>query len=327
MPSSPPKNVSALSSRAKRGICFCGILSWLLLPASISAQNPPTRPRITGIDHVRIDVSDSRKSSRFHESLIGIRAELPTSCLDASRPCFLLGWLRNQGIELEKAPAIATKNRLAEIAFRTDEVAQLRRYPVSHGVTASTISKDTHDKHAWDAHFEVQDPEGNPISFIQRFAYPIDDPPPAAPWYGQLIHVGLIVHDRAAEDRLYKDILGFHVYWHGGRKDDEASWVDMQVPNGTDWIEYMLNVPADVDQHTIGVMNHIAVGVPDIHAADEQLRENGWSGNEQPKIGRDGKWQLKLYDPDDTRVELMEFTPTRKPPCSAYTGPHPGQHP
>jgi hypothetical protein len=70
-------------------------------------------------------------------------------------------------------------------------------------------------------------------------------------------------------------------------------------------------------------MNHIALGVPDIHAAEKQLRANGWNGTEQPKIGRDGKWQLNLYDPDETRVELMEFTPVQKPCCSDYTGPHP----
>jgi hypothetical protein len=74
-------------------------------------------------------------------------------------------------------------------------------------------------------------------------------------------------------------------------------------------------------------MNHIALGVPDIHAAREQLIKNDWKPGEDPKIGRDGKWQLNLYDPDDTRVELMEFTPTQKPCCSEYTGPHPGPKP
>jgi len=42
-----------------------------------------------------------------------------------------------------------------------------------------------------------------------------------------------------------------------------------------------------------------------------------------PKFGREGKWQLNLYDPDGTRVELMEFTPVEKPCCSDCTGPHP----
>jgi hypothetical protein len=37
---------------------------------------------------------------------------------------------------------------------------------------------------------------------------------------------------------------------------------------------------------------------------------------EKPEIGRDGKWQLNLYDPNFTRVELMEPKPVRKPCCS-----------
>jgi hypothetical protein len=114
------------------------------------------------------------------------------------------------------------------------------------------------------------------------------------------------------------------VYWHGGRTENETSWVDMQVPDGTDWLEYMLNVPANASHKTLGVMNHIALGVPDIHAAQQQLIKNGWKQTEEPKIGRDGKWQLNLYDPDETRVELMEFKPTKEPCCSSYTGPHPG---
>jgi len=43
----------------------------------------------------------------------------------------------------------------------------------------------------------------------------------------------------------------------------------------------------------------------------------------EPRIGHDGKRQLNLYDPGQTRVELMEFTPVEKPRCSEYTGAHP----
>ena len=139
----------------------------------------------------------------------------------------------------------------------------------------------------------------------------------------RLIHAGFIVRDRALEDSFYKDILGFHLYWHGGMKDDETNWVSMQVPDGTDWIEYMLNVSPDADKHTVGIMNHIAIGVSDIEAENFAVRKNGIAAPEQPKIGRDGKWQLNLYDPDDTRVEFMEFTPVQKPCCSEFTGPHP----
>jgi predicted enzyme related to lactoylglutathione lyase len=70
-------------------------------------------------------------------------------------------------------------------------------------------------------------------------------------------------------------------------------------------------------------MNHIALGVADIQAAKQQLVKNGASLSEEPKLGRDGKWQLNLYDPDDTRVEFMEFKPKEKPCCSEYSGTHP----
>jgi hypothetical protein len=40
-------------------------------------------------------------------------------------------------------------------------------------------------------------------------------------------------------------------------------------------------------------------------------------------MGRDGKWQANLYDPDGTRVELMEFQPVTKPCCSNFTASSP----
>jgi hypothetical protein len=110
-------------------------------------------------------------------------------------------------------------------------------------------------------------------------------------------------------------------------KDDETSWVAMQVPDGTDWVEYMLGISPTADKHTLGVMNHISLGIPDIHAISNQIVKAGVTPTESPKIGRDGKWQLNLYDADDTRVEFMEFTPTQKPCCSEFTGPHPGPQP
>jgi len=296
--------------------------SFLCLP--LAAQDKPSRPKITGIDHVRISVTDLGNSRQFYAKLFGIRPN-GGACDDKSGRCFTVGKQGNQRIELEHAPASGTKNRIAEIAFATDDVEKMRNYLVAHGVSASKISKYRYDKQIIEAHFEVRDPEGNPISFIQRFFYAIDDFGFGDPWFVRIIHAGMIVRDRASEDKFYKDILGFHVYWHGGMKDDETNWVDMQVPDGTDWLEYMLNVSPEADHHTRGVMNHIAIGTSDIKAATEHLREVGAVPIlEQPKIGRDGKWQLNLYDPDDTRVEFMEFTPVQKPCCSDYTGPHPG---
>jgi len=106
-------------------------------------------------------------------------------------------------------------------------------------------------------------------------------------------------------------------------KDDQTDWVDMQVPRRERLDRIYAHVSPAADKNLRGVMNHFAVGVPDIESCIIRINKNGMKLTEQPQIGRDGKWQLNLYDPDDTRVELMEFTPVEKPCCSDYTGPHP----
>jgi len=143
-----------------------------------------------------------------------------------------------------------------------------------------------------------------------------------------LIHAGFVVYHRDAEDRFYRDIFGFHLYWHGASNDGHPDeWVAMQVPDGTDWLEYMLNQPEHMDLRLTGIMNHISLGVTDMKKAQARMESHGWKphGDEAPEIGRDGKWQLDVFDPDLTRVELMEFRPTQKPCCFDFTGQHPSE--
>jgi len=90
----------------------------------------------------------------------------------------------------------------------------------------------------------------------------------------------------------------------------------MRVPDGTDWLEYMMNVNNPTPR-TLGVMNHLALGVPSVEKAVETLKARGVNPDLlKPKIGRDGKWQLNLYDPNLTRAELMEPEPVQTPCCS-----------
>ena len=281
------------------------------------AQDAPKRPRITGIDRIRLYVTDVDESRDFYSKLIGVRAG-GSICSDTPHPCLTVGY-RFQSLELEKAPGGGTKNWLSSIVFATDDVSQMRRYLVAHGVTVSRIHRDSYDKHTYAAHFDVRDPEGNPISFIQRFSLAVDDFRPNVP----IIHAGFVVNDMAAENRFYVDVLGFKLYWYGGMKDDGVDWYELQVPDGDNWIEYMLNIPSTADHKALGAQNHFSFGVRNIEAAAEQLRKNGAEKIAGPGIGRDGKRGLNVYDPDDTRVEVTEFTPAREPCCHAYTAAHP----
>jgi len=57
------------------------------------------------------------------------------------------------------------------------------------------------------------------------------------------------------------------------------------------------------------------------------LNRNGCEGPNCSKtqMGRDGKVQLNLYDPDLSRVEFMEFKPSGTICCSEILGRAPGE--
>ena len=286
----------------------------LLLPSLVFA--PPQPPPIAGLHFVRFYAADVALSTKFYRQTLKLN-ELSSGCSNLVFACFRVNDF--QQIEITNTNPPDTANLILALGLYTKDAASLREYLLSRGLNPAPL-QSTKFGVPW---FEIFDPERHLLVFHSSSIVLSSILGEIAPAADRIIHAGFVVHDREAEDKFYKDILGFHVYWHGGMKEGEDNWVDMQVPDGTDWIEYMLRVPENASHKTLGVMNHIALGVPDIHKAQEQLIKNGWKGTEEPKIGRDGKWQLNLYDPDETRVELMEFTPTKDPCCAPYTGPHP----
>jgi catechol 2,3-dioxygenase-like lactoylglutathione lyase family enzyme len=289
-----------------------------MIALPISVFGATERPEITGIALVRLRASNMDASRAFYAKTLGL-TQAAKGCFSPSESatCFIVN--SAQQIELVPSDPAENKNAVEAIGYHVRDAKTMRDYLTARDVKCSEVKRsDSGEKY-----IEVQDPEGHRILLLSPGTGTISSVA-ISPLSNQIIHAGFVVHDRAAEDAFYKDILGFRLYWHGGMKDDETSWVAMEVPNGTTWLEYMLNISPTANHHTLGVMNHISLGVTDIKAADARLVKNGWKPTEEPKIGRDGKWQLNVYDPDDTRVEYMEFKPAQKPCCSEFTGPHPG---
>jgi catechol 2,3-dioxygenase-like lactoylglutathione lyase family enzyme len=302
--------------RIARGsvLAFAAVFA-LSISHAASGQTAPVRPKITGIDHVRLYVSDVAKSRAFYADVLG----LPTSggnCTGDPRPCFAVNAV--QYVELESVPSPAPQNWVAEVAFTTDDAEGLRKYLGAHGVTAGAISND-----GGAPRFNVSDPEGNRIAFVQRAAKAADFKISAKQLGSRMIHAGYVVKDRAAEDKFYRDILGFRTYWYGGFKDNDVDWFELQVPDGSDWIEYMLNIPANADHKEMGEQNHFSLGVKDADVAAAEFKKRGWKKLDGPEVGRDGKNSIDAFDPDGTRVEVMEFTPRQTPCCHAYEAAHP----
>jgi catechol 2,3-dioxygenase-like lactoylglutathione lyase family enzyme len=303
----------------KRFVLCLFVLSW----GCAFAQQAPKRPKITGIDHVDFYTTDAAANRELYAGVLSL--PLLIGSHDALEPRqiqrFVVG---DQWVGYSPAPDAKFTDRMDHIAFRTENCAELRSYLGTKGVKASQTCIGLADGGQG---FMVDDPEGHRIEFVQVPTLERLQGPTCCPVSRRLIHAGFIVHDRDAEDHFYKDILGFHLYWQGGMKAGQTDWVAMQVPDGTDWLEYMLNVEANPDLGTSGVMNHISLGVSDMKAAQTKLEGHGWKphGDEHSQMGKDGKWQLNLFDPDQTRIELMEFTPKEKPCCSEFKGKHPSE--
>jgi lactoylglutathione lyase len=278
-----------------------------------------------GVAHIRLKTNNLAASREFYTHVLGFQEPLAFQEFSGGPSLTVFKVNDHQYIELVSEPQNSTGDRLVDIAFETTDAVALRGYLASQGVAVpDRLGPESNG----DLSFTVKDPDGHSVEFFQyapgglearnfgnfRFDTSVSQ---------RIIHVGVTVHDRAAADRFYKDVLGFRLMWQGGMTDSRTDWVDMRVPEGTDWLEYMLNVDHP-SPHTLGVMHHLALGVASMQQAYATVSERGYHG-EKPQIGRDGKWQLNLYDPvydpDGTRVELMEAKPVRAPCCSPMIAP------
>jgi catechol 2,3-dioxygenase-like lactoylglutathione lyase family enzyme len=283
-----------------------------------------TRPAITGLSHVTFYADDISKSEAFYEGLLGWDRVPAAGAGSGVR--FYANHL--QYIELLSPPKPGMIDRMDSIGFLTSDAEALRRYLSAHGVVVpSAITVETDGSRS----FLTRDPEGNRIEFTQ----PGNHSPRAPESVSQrlsthIIHAGLVAHDRTVLDHFYKDLLGFRLYWQGGAKAGQTDWVMMQVPDGTDWLEYMLYLPAAPSRGQLAGAYHFAPGVVSVTELQKRLIARGWTPAAQerpPLLAFDGKWQLDLFDPDGTRVEFMEFHPVREPCCAPFTAPQPDPSP
>lgn len=307
------------------GLGRSAALAGAVLAAAIvglSAQAPASRPRITGIDHLVIRVSDAHAAQRFYGDVLGLRGLIggvvagcppgptcgdgpPSRNVVGPRLQFEVG--ARQRLYVEAGLPAGEDERLRLLAFATPDLEALAAHLTAKGV-AVTRGPET-------GTILVSDPDGHPLAFVERpWPPPARTPGPGASKVRpaistRILHAGLTVRDEAAANRFYKDVLGFSEIWRGGRTEGATDWINMRVPDGTDYLEYML-VSAPPDRRQRGVLHHVALLVPDMQAAWEAVgarvpaEERARTG--PPNVGRNGRWQLNLYDADGTRTELME---------------------
>ncbi len=303
-----------------------------LTAAAQLPDKPIARPRITGISHIAVYASNPTATDHFYVDVVGAVRQA-----DPENPRGVRYALSNtQFIEVLPLPEGAGINRLDHTAWNIDDAETMRRYLGAKAWKVPGQVEKGADGSRW---FTVKDPEGNKVEFVQLPEHP--KPLPAPNSIGQhIIHVGYMVHNRAVEDTFYRDLLGFKPYWFGGMVEGRIDWVSQQSPDSHDWLEYMLTygntpvaasagIPAGMSQHDLGVLDHLSIGVDSVDAAFRTLRDagrlKGVDAQEHTQMGKDGKGQFNLFDPDGIRLELMNFHATEKPCCSPFTADDPAE--
>jgi catechol 2,3-dioxygenase-like lactoylglutathione lyase family enzyme len=280
-------------------------VSWtafVLVAASCVGQSRPAdRPAILGISHMAVYASDAAKTEHFYVHDIGLKKGEDPENGNGVR--YYVN--EEQFIEVLPLPGDAGANRLDHLAYLTANAEQMRAYLGAKGVTVPDAVKKGSDDSAW---FDVQDPEGNKVEFVQPPAKLLGMKSTAALYTltGGRSHraADYSCGDVRAQSRergfkFYREILGFKPYWYGGMHANHTDWISQQVPDGHDWVEYMV-------YNGTGIAgSHLAAAAGGAEPLLTGRGEHGDDGDDavesedrlgdaapRPQIGRDGKWQF-----------------------------------
>jgi catechol 2,3-dioxygenase-like lactoylglutathione lyase family enzyme len=269
------------------------------------------RPKILGVAHFAVFVSDLAKARDFYQGLLGYEEPFTLPAADGAVEIAFVKINDTQWIELFNRPS-AGQGQLNHIALYTDDAERMRAYLGSRGVNvpASVPKGRTGNKN-----FMIKDPDGHAVEIVeyQPDSWTAKDSGrhlPASRIAERAMHVGILVGNLERADAFYGGILGFREFWRGSAANSKTlSWVNMQVPDGSDYIEFMLydEMPAPENR---GSAHHICLVVPNADDAIVKLHERPARKAYQRllsiRTGINRKRQINLFDPDGTRVELME---------------------
>jgi lactoylglutathione lyase len=278
---------------------------------------------------VALWVHDLAASRAFYRGYLGF--DEPYSLTDASG-AVSIAWIKindRQSVELfPVGPATpAGGDSLYHVALETDDAQGMLAYLASRGVRGpggAPLPAVARAGRIGNLNYFTEDPDGHTIEFTQylgtgwtranagKFM-------PAGRISARMSHAGFVVRDLGASLRFYRDILGFTEFWRGSSDGKTLSWVNL-----TDYIELML-VGSPPDTGRLHVLNHLCLEVPDAAAAAAQLASRELPPGCRPtnplRTGVNRKRQVNCYDPDGTRVEVMEASTVDGRPAPSFPAP------
>ncbi|WP_047489733.1 VOC family protein [Terriglobus sp. TAA 43] len=299
------------------------ILVSLLTVGAVVAQ-AQQRPKIMGIAHVAYASHEIDASRAFYRDWLGL--EEVNAWMSEGKLAFTFFKINDrQFVELTPEKGAGT-DRFGDVSFETNDAEAMRRYLAAKGVV---VPKEVTQGRIGNVAFKIVDPAGHQVEFVQYMPQgkTVQD-------FGKhlgperisthMTHTGLIVTDLDPEYRFYTQVLGFTETWRGSSDGKVLSWINLKMPDSTDYVEFMLYKDAP-EPTKRGGAHHICLVVPSVPEAVAKLKTRPYAATykhplEDDHVGKNRKRQSNLFDADGTRTELMEPTTidgTVTPPSTA----------
>jgi catechol 2,3-dioxygenase-like lactoylglutathione lyase family enzyme len=306
------------------------LLATVLATTLLSAQQQPAqlkRPRITGVAHIALFVHDIEQSRAYYRDFLGYQEVFSLNNTDGSLSLTFVKINDRQYIELFPETAPGT-DRLNHISIEVDDAEAMRAYLGSKGVK---VPEKVGKGRIGNSNFNVKDPDGHTVEIVQYepTGWTIRDKGKAldGPRIStRMMHLGILVGALEPAMQFYRDILGMEEIWRGSRDNKRLDWVNMKVPDGSDYIEFMLydQIPAPTAR---GSQHHICLEVSDLDKSLADLQQRpaakAYTRPMEIRTGINRKRQLNLFDPDGTRSELMESKTVDGKPAASSQAPPP----
>jgi catechol 2,3-dioxygenase-like lactoylglutathione lyase family enzyme len=311
-----------------RLVIGCILLS-LILSCAVARSETPRRPRILGIAHVAFYVSDLAKARAFYKDFLGYDEPFSLKRPDGADRIAFIKINDQQYLELfAENPRQPELGRLNHVAVYVDSASQMRDYLAARGIKVpDTVGKGKTGNY----NFTITDPDGHGVEFVE---YQPDSQTgrnqgkfmPASRVSNHILHAGILVGAVEPAMKFYRDLLGFREFWRGSADGVQLSWINMRVPDGDDYIEFMLYQDAPTAEQ-LGGKNHVCLLTQDVQKSaaelDSRPARKAYSRSIEVHVGKNRRLQANLFDPDGTRIELMEPTTLDGQPAVTSHAPPP----
>ena len=308
---------------------FIRLICWLASLVTFASAEEARRPRVTGIAHAAFYVDDMKEAVAFYTEFLGYEVPYTLPLPSGGE----LVWIKindRQSVELFPGAAVAKgSDRLSHIAIETDDADAMRLYLQAKGFK---VPDKTPVGKSGNKNFTISDPDGNRVEIVEYLptgwtAREIGKFQSGPRVSTKLRHVGVKVGDLDSAMAFYGEVLGFKEIYRQSADGNVLSWVNMQAPDGDEYIEFMLYDQAPGAPQLLS-MHHICLEVEDILQTHRVLQ-----GRPLPKsckhptgmkLGKNGRWQINCFDPDGSRVEVMEPDTFNGEPIPPSPAPPPG---